>query len=71
MICIFGFLLQKTCIQIDFDQMKSNVGRVQRLTTPSYVNCRDQVDSTIWQWYWNGSLASSGNWIPYAAVRPL
>jgi hypothetical protein len=29
------------------------MGAVQRLTTPSYVICRNETDATRWCWYWN------------------
>jgi len=52
-------------VVIDFDKMQCSVGKVQRLSTPSYVTCRTQCDAARWCWYWNSGNSAVKVWMLY------
>ena len=52
-------------VAINFDEMQCSAGRVQRLSTPSYVTSRTECDATRWCWYWNSGNSAVKVWLPY------
>ena len=52
-------------VDINFDEIQCSVGKVQRLSTPSYITCRTQCDATRWCWYWNGGNSAVKVWMLY------
>ena len=54
-----------SAVVIDFDKMQCSVGKVQRLSTPSYVTCRTQCDAARWCWYWNSGNSAAKVWMLY------
>jgi len=52
-------------VVINFDKMQCSAGRVRRLSTPSYVECRTLCDATRWCWYWNGGNSAVKVWMLY------
>ena len=42
--------------------------KVQRLSTPSYVECRDISDATRWLWYWQ-EKSEGKKWITYKVFK--
>lgn len=52
-------------VTLDFVRMTSSIGPVERLSTPSYVVCRDKIDATRWLWYWNAATEVHADWRAY------
>jgi len=61
---IIADLCQDVPLRLNFNDMTSDNGLIQRLSTPSYVEIRDKVDATRWLWYWH----DGADWIPYGQV---
>jgi hypothetical protein len=64
-VLFFFNTFQSIPIFINFNTMTCTVGDIQRLSTPSSVNCRNKIDATVWQWFWNGGNEYQKLWIKY------
>jgi len=58
-------MLQTINITINFENMDCPIAPIQRLSTPSYVICRNKLDATNWRWYWNCGDKNKKMWLLY------